>query len=89
MGNRKAHGRHLSAPAHAPAGTGPWKKSYDCSGAPNVITEIKMVAAWVVEIDGALDETQTQRLGIKIEIRLRIARDRGDVMDASAAHGNF
>ena len=48
-----------------------------------------MVAARVVEIDGALYETQTQRLGVEIEIRLRVARDRGDVMDAGAAHGEF
>ncbi|HKR54498.1 MAG TPA: hypothetical protein VJR93_09145, partial [Chthoniobacterales bacterium] len=68
---------------------GPWKKSNDCSRATDVISEIKMVAAWVVEIDGALYQTQTQRCDVEIEIRLRVSRDRGDVMDAGAAHGDF
>ena len=48
-----------------------------------------MVAARVVEIDGALDQTQTQRLGVEIEIRLRISSDRGDMVDAGAAHEDF
>ena len=48
-----------------------------------------MVAARIVEIDGALYQAQTQRLGVEIEIRLRVSRDRGDMMDAGAAHGDF
>ena len=48
-----------------------------------------MVATRVVKIDGALHQTQTQRLGVEIDIRLRVSRDRGDMMDAGAAHGDF
>jgi len=86
-GNREAYDRHLSAPAGAWSRARPWEKSNDCSRATDVISEIKMIAARVIEIDGALYQTQTQGLGVEIEIRLRVCRDRGDVMDAGAAHG--
>jgi hypothetical protein len=39
-----------------------------------------MVRARIVEIDGAFDETQTEKLDIKIEIPLWIAGDGSDVM---------
>src|SRR5262249_16081735 len=44
------------------------------------IAEIKMVRARIIKIHRALDETQTEKPDIKIEIPLRIARDRSDVM---------
>jgi hypothetical protein len=48
-----------------------------------------MVAPGIVEIHGPFDQTQSERLGVKIEIALWISRDRGDVMDAGAAHGEL
>jgi hypothetical protein len=54
-----------------------------------VITEIKMVAAGIVEIHGPFNQTQPERLGVKVEIALRISRNRGDVVDAGAVHGKL
>jgi hypothetical protein len=42
-----------------------------------------MIRSRIVEIDGAFDETQTEKSHIKIEIPLRIARDRSDMMKAT------
>ena len=41
-----------------------------------------MIRSRIVEIDGALDEAQTKEPDIEIEVSLRIARDRGDVMES-------
>ena len=42
-----------------------------------------MITSGVIEIDGALDETQTKQSDIEIKIALWIAGDRGDVMQAA------
>ena len=44
-----------------------------------------MVRSRIVKIDRALDETQTEKRHVKIEVPLRIAGDRSDVMQS----GNF
>jgi hypothetical protein len=41
-----------------------------------------MVRSRIVKIDGALDETQTEKPDVKIEVPLRIAGDRSDVMQS-------
>src|SRR5437764_3509321 len=88
-GNRETYRDHLPASAGASSRARPRKKSNDGAGAADVVAEIKMVAARVVEIDRAFDQTQAERLGVKIDVQLRISRDRGDVMDAGATHGDF
>jgi len=45
-----------------------------------IIAEVKMVRSRIVKIDGALDETQTEKRDVKIEVPLGIAGDRSDVM---------
>jgi hypothetical protein len=42
-----------------------------------------MIGSRIVEIDGAFDETQTEKPDIKIEVPLRIAGDRSDVMKST------
>src|SRR5204863_10196798 len=42
-----------------------------------------MVRSWVVEIDSTFDEPQPKNPHIKIEVPLRIACDRSDVMKAT------
>jgi hypothetical protein len=42
-----------------------------------------MIRSEIVEIDGAFDETQTEKSNIKIQIPLRIARDRSDMMKSA------
>src|SRR5438270_6889011 len=80
---------HLPAPAGASSRSGPGEKGNDGSRTPDVIAKIKMVAPGIVEIHCPLDQTQPERLAVKVEIALRISRDRGDVMDADAAHGEL
>jgi hypothetical protein len=41
-----------------------------------------MVRSRIVKIDGALYETQTEKRDVKIEVPLRIAGDRSDVMQS-------
>ena len=54
-----------------------------------LVTEIDVIRAGVVIVDGELDETQTQNLCVKVERLLWIARYRGDVMKTEDAsdHG--
>jgi hypothetical protein len=89
MRNGEADRGHLPTPAGASARSRPGEKRNDCSRAPNVIAKIKMVTTRIVEIHGPFDQAQAERPGVKIEIGLRISRNRGDVMDAGAAHGKF
>src|SRR4029077_11436372 len=61
---------------------GPRKKGENCPRRPAIIAEVKMVRSRIVKIDGALDETQTEKRDVKIEVPLRIAGDRSDVMQS-------
>ena len=47
-----------------------------------MVTEIKMVRSGIVKIHCALHETQTENPDIKVEVPLRIAGDRSDVMES-------
>src|SRR5882762_9475490 len=89
MRNGEADRGHLPTPAGASAPSRPGEKRNDCSRAPNVIAKIKMVTTRIVEIHSPFDQTQPERLGVKVEIALRISRNRGDMMNAGAAHGKF
>jgi hypothetical protein len=39
-----------------------------------------MIGAWIIEIHGALDEPKSEQSDIKIQIPLRIGRNRSDMM---------
>src|SRR5437870_3916454 len=45
-----------------------------------------MISRGIVKIDGALSKSQSEDLGVKINVTLRIARDGGDMMDAPKFH---
>ena len=47
------------------------------------IAEVKMVRSRIIEIDGTLNQTQTEKPDVKIEIPLRIAGDGCDVMKST------
>src|SRR4029453_14509273 len=70
----------LAGAANSASRSWPRKKCQDCSGRPAPIAEIKMVRSRIIKIHRALNETQTEKPDIKIEVPLRIARDRSDVM---------
>ena len=51
-------------------------------GFPSRVAKIEMVSRRIVEVDGALDEPHAEHAGVEIEILLRIAGDRRDMMNA-------
>src|SRR4030095_15827203 len=73
---------YLTGAANSASRSWPRKKRQDCSGRATAIAEIKMIRSWIIEIHRALDETQTEKPDIKIEVPLRIAGDRSDVMES-------
>jgi hypothetical protein len=52
------------------------------------VAEVEVIGGRVVEVDSAFYESQSQNACVKIDVLLRIAGYRGDVMDAggSGAH---
>src|SRR6266446_6256949 len=87
--NGEADGGHLPAPPSASSRSRPGEKGNDGSRTPDVIAKIEMITPGIVEIYSRFDQMQPERLGVKVEIALRISRNRGDVVDAGAAHGKL
>ena len=58
----------------------PREKRQERSGRPQLIAEVEVVGAGIVEIDGALHQTQLEHLGVIVEIRLSIARQSRDMV---------
>ena len=54
-----------------------------------LVPVVQMVGAGVVEIYGELDQPEPQNSGIEIDILLRIARDRRDVVNPENLLGGF
>src|SRR5271169_6769909 len=87
IGNRRRRNaergmRHLSG-THSPTrGMRPGKEREDGPGAPGVIAEIKVVSSRIVEVYGLLDETQTQYIGVEVQVTLRVAGYGGHVMQS-------
>jgi hypothetical protein len=53
----------------------------------NLIAVVQVVRLRIIEVDGALDETQTQDTGVKVDIALRVAANCRDVVDAGGRRG--
>ena len=66
----------------------PGEEGQDGAGPPGLIAEIEVVRAGIIEVHSLLDEPQTERMGVEIEVAARVARDSGDVVDAVLAHGD-
>lgn len=77
---------YLASAARAAPRAGPWEKCDDCSRPSGPVAEIQMIRARIVEVDRAFHEPQAKDLGIKIEIALRIGRDRSDMMNTEKFH---
>src|SRR4029077_14484907 len=78
--NRERRRFDLAGAANSASRSRPRKKRQDCSRRPAPIAEVKMVRSRIIKIHRALHETQTEKPDIKIEVPLRIARDRSDVI---------
>ena len=61
-------------------GAGPREEGQDGARGAEIVTEVEVVAAGIVEVDGALDEAEAEQFGIEVESALRIRGDGGDVM---------
>ena len=56
------------------------------AGAAGVIAIEEVVDGGVVLVDGLLDHPEPEHPGVEIDVRLRVAGDRADVMDALEFH---
>ena len=70
----------LTGTANPTACARPRKKCQDCSWCAARIPEIEMISARVIEVNRAFHETQPEKPDVKIQIPLRIACNRGNVM---------
>ena len=84
---RHAEHRLLRLPDAEPARARllPGEEGQDRAGLAGLVAVIEVIGAWIVEVDGLLDQPQAERPGVEIEVPARGARDAGDVMDAGCA----
>src|SRR5690606_41843831 len=77
-------GRHRDLPRTLPAAprARPGEEGHDRPGRADLVAEVEVVGLRVVEVHRALDEPQPEEPDVEIEVPLRVARDRGDVVDA-------
>ncbi len=59
----------------------PGEEGQDRAGRAGLVAVIEVIGAGIIEIDGLLDEPQTERPRIKLEISQRVTGDCGDMMD--------
>jgi hypothetical protein len=49
------------------------------------VAEVEVVCGWIVEVDGALDQSEAECASIEVEIPLGVTGDAGDVVDTGSA----
>ena len=64
----------------------PRKKGDQAARMSNLIAVVKMVCLWIIEVDGALHQSQPKHAGVEVDVALRVTADRGDVMNAGGPH---
>src|SRR6266851_964222 len=80
----------LSSPVTPGSGAGPGEEGHDAPRSAHLIAVVEMVCLRIVEIYGALDESEAEQPDVEVEVALRVARDRGDVVDAEdAGHDQY
>src|SRR6266699_4878152 len=72
----------------------PGKECQDRPRRASCIAKVEMISARIVEVDCALDQTQSKQSDVKIQIALRVTGDGGDVMKSGdflfhGAHTEF
>ena len=87
--DRERHGADLPGALAAASAVGPGEERQNRSWPAQLVSEVEMVGAGIVEVHGQLHQAQAQGAGIEIEIPLRIARDGGDVMNAHVPTPSF
>jgi hypothetical protein len=61
--------------------TRPSKERQNAAGRAQGVAVIEVVAAGIVEVDGELDQSQTQESAVEVQVALGVAGDGRDVMD--------
>src|SRR5688572_16220393 len=74
--------RDLPYPLPPAPCAGPGEESHDAARIADVVAVIQVIGLRIVEVHRALHEPEPQHPRVEVEVALRIARDRGDVMDA-------
>ena len=59
---------HFTGAGVSASGVGPGKEREDRAGRTGVVAEVEVIRSWIVEINGSLDEAETENLGIEIEV---------------------
>jgi hypothetical protein len=85
--NRKGDRADFTGAMHTAAGARPREECEDRPRCANRIAEIKVVTARIIEIDSAFNESQPEQSDIEVEIALRVAGNRGNMMKTSYVHG--
>src|SRR5437762_543933 len=86
--HRERRHRHLPRPDATASRPGPGKEGHDAARRTDFVTVVEVVGLRIVEVDRALHEPQSEESGIEVDVPLRIAGDRGDVVKAEdVAHG--
>jgi hypothetical protein len=60
----------------------PGKGGKDRSGRTDVVSEIEVVGAGIIEIDGSFYKTQAENFGVEVQIALWIRGNCGYVMES-------
>ncbi len=73
---------HLPRAGPAAAGARPRKERHDPARGADLVTVVQVVALRIVEVHRALHESQAEHAGVEVDVALRVARDRADVVQA-------
>jgi hypothetical protein len=64
----------------------PLEEGDDRAGCADLVAEVEVVAAGVVEVDRLLDEAQPEHARVEVDRALRVRADERDVVDALDRH---
>ena len=79
---RQGDDAHFSAAHPAAEGARPGEEGHQTPGLTDLVAEVEVVGAGIVEIHRPLHQPQPEEPRVEIEIALGISRDRGDVVNA-------
>src|SRR5690242_720385 len=87
--DREGDHRDLARADPSAACTWPREERHDAPRRADLVTVVEVVRLRIVEVDRALHEPEAEDAGVEVDVTLRIAGDRGDVVDAlDFAHGS-
>ena len=67
----------------------PREKGEDGTGRAGIVAEVEVIGPWIVKVDRALDETQSQDFGVKVQVCLRIGSDCSNVVETGDGAGHI